>query len=71
MPVSVADASAIGALLFGEPNAVKTVLRRSSPPPLEETRQLLFLDEERHQATLKEVKLDLTALEFRLLSILT
>ncbi len=49
---------------------VKTVLRRSSPPSLEDTQQLLCLDEESYQATLKGEKLDLTALEFKLLSIL-
>jgi len=48
---------------------VKTVLRRSSPhQPQKE--QLLTLDEECYQATLQGGKLDLTAVEFKLLSIL-
>ncbi|WP_432822287.1 response regulator [Trichloromonas sp.] len=48
---------------------VKTVLRRSSPqaPPGE---QILNLDEERYLATVQGQKLDLTAVEFQLLSIL-
>lgn len=49
---------------------VKTVLRRSAPSPAEGTAELLRLDEESFQATLRGEKLDLTALEFRLLSIL-
>lgn len=49
---------------------VKTVLRRSSPHQQEEPQQLLTLDEERYQATLNGQKLDLTAVEFKLLSIL-
>lgn len=49
---------------------VKTVLRRSSPHKQEEKQQLLTLDEERYQATLNGKKLDLTAVEFKLLSIL-
>lgn len=48
---------------------VKTVLRRSSPQSQEE-HQLLTLDEERYQAILQGKKLDLTAVEFKLLSIL-
>ncbi|HAJ26899.1 MAG TPA: two-component system response regulator BaeR, partial [Syntrophus sp. (in: bacteria)] len=49
---------------------VKTVLRRSAPSPADDTAELLRLDEESYQATLRGGKLDLTALEFRLLSIL-
>ena len=49
---------------------VKTVLRRSSPQPQDEEQQLLTLDEESYQATLQGEKLDLTAVEFKLLSIL-
>ncbi|BCR06316.1 DNA-binding response regulator [Desulfuromonas versatilis] len=49
---------------------VKTVLRRSSQPSREDTQTLLSLDEESYQATLVGEKLDLTALEFKLLSIL-
>ncbi len=48
---------------------VKTVLRRSSAHPQEKA-ELLFLDEESYLATLKGKKLDLTAVEFKLLSIL-
>ncbi len=48
---------------------VKTVLRRSSPQSQEE-HQLLTLDEESYQAILQGEKLDLTAVEFKLLSIL-
>ncbi|MCD4688395.1 MAG: response regulator [Desulfuromonadaceae bacterium] len=48
---------------------VKTVLRRSSPPPQEE-QQLLTVDEESYQAILQGEKLDLTAVEFKLLSVL-
>jgi two-component system response regulator BaeR len=48
---------------------VKTVLRRSSPQA-SPGEQVLDLDEERYQATLKGQKLDLTAVEFQLLSIL-
>lgn len=48
---------------------VKTVLRRSSSQSQEE-HQLLTLDEERYQAILQGKKLDLTAVEFKLLSIL-
>lgn len=48
---------------------VKTVLRRSSPQVPQED-QVLSLDEERYLATLQGQKLDLTALEFQLLSIL-
>ncbi|WP_092344639.1 response regulator [Desulfuromusa kysingii] len=47
---------------------VKTVLRRSAPQTDEE-QQLLVLDEERYQATLKGTNLDLTPVEFKLLSI--
>jgi two-component system, OmpR family, response regulator BaeR len=48
---------------------VKTVLRRSgaSPP----TQQILELDNERYIATLQGQKIDLTAVEFQLLKILT
>lgn len=49
---------------------VKTVLRRSSPQKQEETQQLLTLDDESYQATLQGRQLDLTAVEFKLLSIL-
>ncbi|MDX2495687.1 MAG: response regulator [Desulfuromusa sp.] len=48
---------------------VKTVLRRSSPQQPQDE-QLLTLDEECYQATLQGKKLDLTAVEFKLLSIL-
>ena len=48
---------------------VKAVLRRSGPQPQQES-QILRLDEERYQATLQGKKLDLTAVEFQLLSIL-
>ena len=48
---------------------VKTVLRRSSSQS-QEDHQLLTLDEERYQAILQGKKLDLTAVEFKLLSIL-
>ena len=48
---------------------VKTVLRRSSPKQTQDE-QLLTLDEECYQATLQGEKLDLTAVEFKLLSIL-
>ncbi|MBN2427928.1 MAG: response regulator [Deltaproteobacteria bacterium] len=47
---------------------VKTVLRRSSNPAAVATG--LVLDQERYQATLHGEKLDLTAVEFKLLSIL-
>ncbi|RME38711.1 MAG: response regulator [Deltaproteobacteria bacterium] len=47
---------------------VKTVLRRSSPEPSRQ--QPLFLDEEKLRATLNGQPLELTAVEFRLLSIL-
>lgn len=49
---------------------VKTVLRRSSPQAKGEAQQLLILDAESYQATLQGQKLDLTAVEFKLLSIL-
>jgi len=49
---------------------VKTVLRRTLPQAKEEAEQILVLDEERYQATLHGQKLDLTAVEFKLLSIL-
>ena len=49
---------------------VKTVLRRILPQANEEAEHLLTLDEERYQATLHGQKLDLTAVEFKLLSIL-
>lgn len=49
---------------------VKTVLRRSSPQAQDETPQILTLDEEKYQAILQGRKLDLTAVEFKLLSIL-
>ncbi|MDX2481087.1 MAG: response regulator [Desulfuromusa sp.] len=49
---------------------VKTVLRRSSPQIQEESQQLLTLDEDSYQAILQGRKLDLTAVEFKLLSIL-
>ncbi len=48
---------------------VKTVLRRSLPQQSQEE-QVLSLDEDRYQATIQGQKLDLTALEFQLLSIL-
>jgi two-component system response regulator BaeR len=48
---------------------VKTVLRRSSTPNQPEN-QLLQLDEERYLATIKGIKIDLTGVEFQLLSIL-
>lgn len=50
---------------------VKTVLRRSEPQPQNENQDFLILDEESYQATLNGQKLDLTAVEFKLLSILT
>lgn len=49
---------------------VKTVLRRSSPQTKGEASQVLALDEESYQAILQGQKLDLTAVEFKLLSIL-
>ncbi|MDA3902262.1 MAG: response regulator [Desulfuromusa sp.] len=49
---------------------VKTVLRRSSPQTQDESQQLLTLDEDSYQAILQGLKLDLTAVEFKLLSIL-
>ena len=49
---------------------VKTVLRRSSPKQQEQEKEDLILDEESYQATLQGKKLDLTAVEFKLLSIL-
>jgi two-component system, OmpR family, response regulator BaeR len=49
---------------------VKTVLRRSSPQPQANTQPLLSLNEESYLATLQGQKLDLTAVEFKLLSIL-
>jgi len=48
---------------------VKTVLRRSAPPMPQED-QLLSLDETRYQASIRGKSLDLTAVEFQLLSIL-
>jgi len=48
---------------------VKTVLRRSAPQAQQEL-QLLTLDEESYQAILQGLKLDLTAVEYKLLSIL-
>ncbi len=48
---------------------VKTVLRRSFPHPVQENKAL-NLNEEHGQAILKGKKLDLTAVEFRLLTIL-
>jgi two-component system, OmpR family, response regulator BaeR len=48
---------------------VKTVLRRSSPQPAPGD-HILSLDEERYRATLQGHRLDLTAVEFQLLSIL-
>lgn len=49
---------------------VKTVLRRSTASPQKNNQQSLVLDEEKLQATLKDSKLDLTAVEFKLLCIL-
>ena len=49
---------------------VKTVLRRTLPQAKGEAEHLLTLDEERYQAILHGQKLDLTAVEFKLLSIL-
>lgn len=49
---------------------VKTVLRRSSPKSQEGHQQLLTLNEKSYQAVLQGEKLDLTAVEFKLLSIL-
>ncbi len=49
---------------------VKTVLRRSTPKQQCNSAQLLSLDEESYQARLGGKKLDLTAVEFKLLSIL-
>ncbi len=49
---------------------VKTVLRRSTPQIQKGVAELLSLDEERYLATLQGDKLDLTAVEFKLLSIL-
>jgi len=48
---------------------VKTVLRRSSQDSPQE-KSILTLDQERYQATVRGQKLDLTAVEFQLLSIL-
>jgi len=49
---------------------VKTVLRRSSLQAQDEIPQFLSLNDEKYQATLQGRKLDLTAVEFKLLSIL-
>ncbi len=49
---------------------VKAVLRRSARPP-EKENQLLRIDNECYQATLKGQKLDLTAVEFQLITILS
>lgn len=49
---------------------VKTVLRRSTNKSLDGSQQLLHLDQESYQAVLQGKKLDLTAVEFKLLSLL-